>query len=107
MAAGKFGSEEERIAALEMMFQRKVDPVDHVDTIVIALGSSMLGITFLFLVVAWIKRSYRPIRAKNLSLTTCMFVTSVLWFVGEIPMDGHVILKNAWSNCKFWNIWIR
>ncbi|KAJ1718566.1 hypothetical protein LPJ53_006449, partial [Coemansia erecta] len=37
MTAGKFGSEEERIAGLEELFKSKVDPVGSVDTMVIAL----------------------------------------------------------------------
>ncbi|KAJ1814795.1 hypothetical protein LPJ56_004750, partial [Coemansia sp. RSA 2599] len=105
--AGKFNSEQERIDALEKLFQRKVDPVDRIDTMVIALGSAMFGITFIFMAIAWIKYSYRPIRAKNLPLTTAMFFSGVLWFLGDIPMNGHVILKDGWAICKLWNIWMR
>ncbi|KAJ1872172.1 hypothetical protein H4R99_007754 [Coemansia sp. RSA 1722] len=105
--AGKFDSEQERISALEQLFQTHIDPVDNIDTMVIALGSAMFGVTFVFMVIAWIKYKYRPIRAKNLPLTTCMYFSGVLWFLGDIPMNGHVILKNGWAICKLWNIWIR
>ncbi|KAJ2613970.1 hypothetical protein H4S08_001933 [Coemansia sp. RSA 1365] len=84
-----------------------ISPVDGVDTAVIAIGSAMFGITFLFMAVAWINHSFRPIRAKNLPLTTAMFIAGVLWFLGDIPMNGHVLLKGSWSHCKEWNIWVR
>ncbi|KAJ1641882.1 hypothetical protein LPJ64_006210 [Coemansia asiatica] len=106
-AAGKFNSEQERIEALEKLFHTKIDPVNNIDTMAIALGSAMFGITFIFIALAWIKHRYRPIRAKNLPLTTCMFFSGVLWFLGDIPMNGHVILRNGWRLCKLWNIWVR
>ncbi|KAJ1841747.1 hypothetical protein LPJ70_004104, partial [Coemansia sp. RSA 2708] len=92
---------------LENLFQMHINPVDKVDTAVIAVGSAMFGVTFLFMAIAWINRNFRPIRAKNLPLTTAMFVSGVLWFVGDIPMNGHVLLKGSFSRCKEWNIWVR
>ncbi|KAJ1745354.1 hypothetical protein LPJ58_006200, partial [Coemansia sp. RSA 1591] len=102
-----FDSEEERIQHLEKLFDMHINPIDNVDTAVIAIGSAMFGVTFLFLAVAWLKRNFHPIRAKNLPLTTAMFIAGVLWFVGDIPMNGHVLLKGSFSNCKEWNIWVR
>ncbi|KAJ2474586.1 hypothetical protein IWW56_005810 [Coemansia sp. RSA 2131] len=105
--SSEFDSEEQRIQYLENLFDMRINPIDNVDTAVIAVGSAMFGVTFLFLVVAWLKRNFRPIRAKNLPLTTALFIAGVLWFVGDIPMNGHVLLKGSFSNCKEWNIWVR
>ncbi|KAJ2801818.1 hypothetical protein H4R20_003526, partial [Coemansia guatemalensis] len=92
---------------LEKLFGMHIDPVDGVDTAVIVVGSAMFGTTLVFMVVAWINRDFRPIRAKNLPLTTAMFIAGILWFIGDIPMNGHVLLKGGWSRCKEWNIWVR
>ncbi|KAJ2353592.1 hypothetical protein GGI03_002132 [Coemansia sp. RSA 2337] len=102
-----FDTPEERITELEKMFGMSIDPVGSMDTMVIALGSAIFAITGAFIVAAWINNSYRPIRAKNLPLTTILYVSGILWFVGDLPMNGHVLLTGAFSQCKFWNIWVR
>ncbi|KAJ2465832.1 hypothetical protein GGI02_004576, partial [Coemansia sp. RSA 2322] len=102
-----FASPEERVAYLEQIFGMHIDPVGRMDTLVIALGSAIFVITGLFIATAWAKHSYRPIRAKNLPLTTAMYFSGILWFVGDLPMNGHVLLQGAFSQCKFWNIWVR
>ncbi|KAJ2820068.1 hypothetical protein GGI24_004599 [Coemansia furcata] len=102
-----YDSPEERITVLEGMFKMSIDPVGSMDTMVIALGCAIFAITGAFIATAWTKHSYRPIRAKNLPLTTVLYVSGILWFVGDLPMNGHVLLKGAFSECKFWNIWVR
>ncbi|KAJ2010765.1 hypothetical protein IWW57_006832, partial [Coemansia sp. S610] len=92
---------------LEKMFDMSIDPIGRMDTLVIALGCAIFAITGAFIVAAWIKHTYRPIRAKNLPLTTVLYISGILWFVGDLPMNGHVLLKGAFSQCKFWNIWVR
>ncbi|KAJ2789046.1 hypothetical protein H4R20_007253, partial [Coemansia guatemalensis] len=59
------------------------------------------------LVFAWCNYNYRPIRAKNLVWTTLIYISTLLWFIGNIPSNGHVRLVGAWSNCKLWIIWFR
>ncbi|PIA16440.1 hypothetical protein COEREDRAFT_87139 [Coemansia reversa NRRL 1564] len=78
-----------------------ISPVGSVDTAVIATGSTMFGVTLLFMIVAWIDHSFCPIRAKNLLLTTAMFIAGVLWFLGDIPMNGHMLLKSGWVRVLF------
>ncbi|KAJ2491337.1 hypothetical protein IWW37_002419, partial [Coemansia sp. RSA 2050] len=102
-----YSSPEERIAVLEEMFDMDIDPIGRMDTMVIALGCAIFAITGIFIVAAWTKHTYRPIRAKNLPLTTVLYISGILWFVGDLPMNGHVLLKGAFSECKFWNIWVR
>ncbi|KAJ2392859.1 hypothetical protein GGI23_005135 [Coemansia sp. RSA 2559] len=102
-----YTNDEERIAFLEKYLNMHVDPVGSADTAVIAVGSALFGITFLFIATAWFRREFRPIRAKNLPMVTILFITGLLWFIGDIPMNGHVMLRGAFSNCKEWNIWVR
>ncbi|KAJ2335585.1 hypothetical protein GGI00_001282 [Coemansia sp. RSA 2681] len=102
-----YSSPEERITVLEKMFDMDIDPIGNMDTMVIALGCAIFAITGAVTISAWIKHTYRPIRAKNLPLTTVLYVSGILWFVGDLPMNGHVLLTGAFSQCKFWNIWVR
>ncbi|KAJ2615617.1 hypothetical protein GGF44_005942 [Coemansia sp. RSA 1694] len=67
----------------------------------------MFGITTLMVIYAWFNRSFRPIRAKKMSLTTLLHLAGILWFMGNIPSNGHVKLVGAFSYCKLWIIWIR
>ncbi|KAJ2516305.1 hypothetical protein H4217_004663 [Coemansia sp. RSA 1939] len=102
-----FSSDEERITYLEQRLGMKIDPVGTGDTATIAVGTALFGVTLIFIITAWINRNFRPIRAKNLPMVTILFVTGFLWFVGDIPMNGHVLFKGAFRNCKEWNIWAR
>ncbi|KAJ1799001.1 hypothetical protein LPJ59_002129 [Coemansia sp. RSA 2399] len=101
-----FSSDEERVQYLETLLNMHVDPVGSADTAVIAVGSALFGITFLFIATAWLRREFRPIRAKNLPMVTTLFITGLLWFVGDIPTNGHVLLNGVFSNCKEWNAWV-
>lgn len=84
-----------------------VDPIDSTDLAVIVSCGSIYGLTTLVLAYAWCNYKYRPIRAKNLGLVTLLHVCSALWFVGNIPTNGHVRLVGAWSLCKLWMVWFR
>ncbi|KAJ2398720.1 hypothetical protein GGI23_003076 [Coemansia sp. RSA 2559] len=99
-------SDEERVEYLEKFLDMHIDPVGSADTAVIAVGSALFGITFLFIATAWLRREFRPIRAKNLPMVTILFIMGLLWFIGDIPMNGHVLLKGAFSSCKEWSIWV-
>ncbi|KAJ2551426.1 hypothetical protein EV175_003698 [Coemansia sp. RSA 1933] len=102
-----FSNNEERIQYLEKLLNMHIDPVGSADTAVIVVGGVLFVISLTFIVAAWINRGYSPIRAKNLPMVTCLFVTGLLWFIGDIPMNGHVLLKGTFSHCKEWNIWMR
>ncbi|KAJ2778995.1 hypothetical protein H4R18_004269 [Coemansia javaensis] len=84
-----------------------VSPPDKDDTVTIAVCASLFGLTGIMLVYAWCNYSYRPIRAKNLVWTTLIYVSTVLWFVGNLATNGHVRNVGAWGNCKLWVIWFR
>ncbi|KAI8320908.1 hypothetical protein GQ54DRAFT_277002 [Martensiomyces pterosporus] len=85
----------------------KIDPIGRGDTVAIIFGASIYGVTLLLFIYAWLNRSYAPIRAKNIWITTLMYISGILWFVGDIATNGHVELVGAWSICKLWAIWFR
>ncbi|KAJ2697709.1 hypothetical protein FB645_005838 [Coemansia sp. IMI 203386] len=86
---------------------KTVDPVDTADTIVIAVGSVIFGITLIMIIYAWFNRNYRPIRAKNLVWTTSIHISGILWFLGNIVANGHVKIVGAFAHCKLWILWFR
>ncbi|KAJ2305404.1 hypothetical protein IWW55_001948, partial [Coemansia sp. RSA 2706] len=92
---------------LSSMFGIKVTNPDKDDIVAISVCAGVFGFTAMMLVYAWCNYSYRPIRAKNLTWTTLIYISTVLWFLGNIPANGHVRLVGAWSNCKLWIIWFR
>ncbi|KAJ2778997.1 hypothetical protein H4R18_004271 [Coemansia javaensis] len=85
----------------------KVTNPSHLDTVTIAVCSALFGVTAAMLVYAWFNHKYRPIRAKNLTWTTLMYVSALLWFIGNIPANGHVDIARGWRFCKMWIVWFR
>ncbi|KAJ2778996.1 hypothetical protein H4R18_004270 [Coemansia javaensis] len=82
------------------------DPNDKDTTTLIACGA-LFGVTAVMLVYAWCNHAYRPIKAKNLYWTTLIYLSAVLWFVGNIGTNGHVNIVGAWAHCKLWVVWFR
>ncbi|KAJ1949079.1 hypothetical protein FBU59_001305 [Linderina macrospora] len=36
-----------------------------------------------------------------------MYITALLWFVSDLPTNGHVNIVGSWTICKLWAIWGR
>ncbi|KAJ1726994.1 hypothetical protein LPJ61_004825, partial [Coemansia biformis] len=43
----------------------------------------------------------------NLTWTTLIYISTVLWFIGNITTNQHVSLVGVWSKCKLWVVWFR
>ncbi|KAJ1957533.1 hypothetical protein GGI12_005003, partial [Dipsacomyces acuminosporus] len=82
-------TDEQRVEAASSM-NLKLDPVGKGDQIMVIVGFSVLGLTTLLVVLAWLKRSYGPIKAKHLLPITYMNITSILWFCGNLVNSGLV-----------------
>ncbi|KAJ1963507.1 hypothetical protein GGI12_002016 [Dipsacomyces acuminosporus] len=85
----------------------KIDPLGPADTATIAAGSVFFALTLSMLIYAWVHRDYPPIRAKNIRVMTLMYIGALFWFIGDIPINGHVELVGVWSVCKLWSLWVR
>ncbi|KAJ2709436.1 hypothetical protein H4R19_004252, partial [Coemansia spiralis] len=85
----------------------EVDNPDYRDTIALCVCGGVYGLTLIMLVYAWCNYNYRPIRAKNLTWTTLIYLSAVLWFIGNVATNNHVPLVGVWSKCKVWIIWFR
>ncbi|KAJ2157799.1 hypothetical protein GGF46_004243 [Coemansia sp. RSA 552] len=89
------------------MFGINVESPDGHDTTMIVVCSCVFGLTAIMLVYVWCNYNYQPIRAKNPLWTTLIYLSTVLWFVGNLTANGHMRLVGVWSHCKFWTIWLR
>ncbi|KAJ2160650.1 hypothetical protein GGF46_002079 [Coemansia sp. RSA 552] len=98
---------EVREEKLSKMLNIVVTNPDNDDVILIAVCSALFGLTGAMLVYAWCNYNYRPIRAKNLTWTTAIYVSAVLWFIGDLPLNQHVWIDGGWKVCRLWVIWFR
>ncbi|KAJ2401427.1 hypothetical protein GGI23_001402 [Coemansia sp. RSA 2559] len=98
---------QERIAALEHLTGMTVQDNDGSDIAAIIVSCVFLGITLVFMVYTWINRNYRPIRAKGVTMVTMIYISSVVWIVGDFQMNGVVKIQGAWQNCRAWVVWVR
>ncbi|KAJ2632009.1 hypothetical protein H4R22_001582 [Coemansia sp. RSA 1290] len=80
---------------------------DSADTITIAASGAVYGLTGIMIIYAWCNYNYRPIKAKNLTWVTLIYLSAVLWYIGNIGANGHVWIGGVWKNCKLWVIWFR
>ncbi|KAJ1823184.1 hypothetical protein LPJ56_000158 [Coemansia sp. RSA 2599] len=98
---------EARVKFLEKMLNTKVQDNDSSDTGVIIYSAIVLFLTGVFMVYVWFNRKYRPLRAKTIKLCTLMYLATIPWALGDFQMNGIVRIKNGWSHCRFWVVWMR
>ncbi|KAI8325520.1 UPF0061-domain-containing protein [Martensiomyces pterosporus] len=99
-------SDEARVE-LAKTYGLHMDPVGRSDHAVIVAGFVAYSLTALLVLYAWLNRSYRPIRAKNLVLITLILLAGVLWYIGSFVTNGLVNVVGVWKICKLWSIWVR
>ncbi|KAJ1963506.1 hypothetical protein GGI12_002015 [Dipsacomyces acuminosporus] len=92
---------------LSILLGIKIDPVGKWDTATIAGGLVFFTITLTMIIYAWVHRKYPPIRSKNINVIIIMYIGALFWFIGDIPVNGHVELVGVWSVCKLWSVWFR
>ncbi|KAJ1664673.1 hypothetical protein IW140_006176 [Coemansia sp. RSA 1813] len=98
---------QERIAALEKLTGMTVQDNDGSDIAAIVVSCVFLGITLVFMIYTWVNRNYRPIRAKSVKMCTMIYLSSVIWVVGDFQMNGVVRIEGVWKNCRAWVVWVR
>ncbi|KAI7833647.1 hypothetical protein BX661DRAFT_177278 [Kickxella alabastrina] len=84
-------------SALEM----KLDPRTRGDVATVGIITAVYGINLLGVVLMLWNRKYPPIKSKSPILMTLVFITSALWFVGDVQINGHVPLAGtAFIHCR-------
>ncbi|KAJ1942133.1 hypothetical protein EC988_006574, partial [Linderina pennispora] len=82
------------------------DPIGPSDMAILYTGLALYAITAAALVFAWLNRKFPPLRAKNLPLTTVMYLSAVIWFFGSCVCNGLIENKGIWRECQVWGIWV-
>ncbi|KAJ1960185.1 hypothetical protein GGI12_003943 [Dipsacomyces acuminosporus] len=99
-------TDEQRVQAAAKL-GLKLDPVGTSDTISIAVIFSALGLVSILIIIAWLNRDYKPIKAKNLPNITLIYIVSVIGMSGVLPGNNIVPVVGIWSYCRFWSVWVR
>ncbi|KAJ1963124.1 hypothetical protein GGI12_002241 [Dipsacomyces acuminosporus] len=73
--------------------------------IVVIFG--ILAITTVPVILAWIHRDYRPVKAKNLVNITLLLISGIGWSIGGMVINSLVPIVGVWSKCMAWVLWVR
>ncbi|KAJ2741883.1 hypothetical protein GGI20_004873 [Coemansia sp. BCRC 34301] len=85
----------------------KLDPRQSADLIMVIVIAIAYCLTLVAVVFMLWNRKYPPIKAKNPMLMTCVYVASVLWFTGEVVVNGHAPIKGTpLERCRAFGIWV-
>ncbi|KAJ2796841.1 hypothetical protein H4R20_005399, partial [Coemansia guatemalensis] len=99
--------EQQRVDAAASL-DMELEPRTSGDLAVVILLSVVYGVDLLAVIALLWNRQYPPLKSKGPILMTCLFVCSVLWFVGDLQVNGHVQLANTvFTNCRGFGFWVR
>ncbi|KAJ1899450.1 hypothetical protein LPJ66_002107 [Kickxella alabastrina] len=100
-------SELDRQIAGEGM-ELRVDPRGKADAIMIVVVGVLYMINFLSVLYLLWNRKYPPLKAKNPALMALLMAIFLVWYVGDLQIDGHLPLANTpLANCKAFGLWMR
>ncbi|KAJ2007679.1 hypothetical protein H4R26_000637 [Coemansia thaxteri] len=84
-----------------------LDPRGAPDAITIIVISLLYFFNLLAVIYMLWNRKYPPLKSKNPLLMAFMFCSSVLWFTGDIQVNGHVPLRGTpLVHCKAVGVWV-
>ncbi|KAJ1948454.1 hypothetical protein EC988_005169, partial [Linderina pennispora] len=83
------------------------DPLGLSDHIIVYGGLALYGVTAMMLIYAWVNRQYPPLKARNLTLITIMYLSGLGWFSGSFMGNGLVLGDWLFRACRGWMIWLR
>ncbi|KAJ2764961.1 hypothetical protein IWQ56_004283 [Coemansia nantahalensis] len=100
-------SEQRRASLIEAVSGIHVDPRGRADAIMTIVIASIYVFDLAAVVYMFFNRNYPPIRCKSPILMTGVIVSSAIWFLGDLHINGHVPLGDTpWNNCKAFAIWM-
>ncbi|KAJ1739657.1 hypothetical protein LPJ55_004925 [Coemansia sp. RSA 990] len=90
------------------MLDMQLDPRGKADCIMIIVIAAVYFIDLLAAIYILYNRKYPPIKCKSPILMSCIIVSAILWFAGDLQANGHVPLANTQlDNCKAFGVWVR
>ncbi|KAJ2357536.1 hypothetical protein IWW50_005134 [Coemansia erecta] len=100
-------SEQQRVKMAQAL-DMHLDPRGAADWIMIIVITIVYSIDVLAVLFMLWNRTYSPIKCKSPILMSCMIVSGILWFAGDIQTNGHAPLEHtALTNCKAFGVWVR
>ncbi|KAJ2900334.1 hypothetical protein IWW38_000593 [Coemansia aciculifera] len=100
--------EDRRAAAALAMGIHSLDKRQAADLAVVSTISVVYFVDLIAVLFMLWNRKYPPIKAKSPVLMAVLFLSSALWFVGDVQINGHVTLANSiLTNCRGLGVWVR
>ncbi|KAJ2655162.1 hypothetical protein IWW48_005689 [Coemansia sp. RSA 1200] len=107
LSFGTTESEELRVLAGGME-GLAVDPRGTADIVMVIVISAVYGIDALAAGYLVWNRGYPPLRSKSPMIMAGCMAAAVLWFAGDIQVNGHAPLAaTQMTNCKAFGVWVR
>ncbi|KAI9503848.1 hypothetical protein GGI25_005770 [Coemansia spiralis] len=89
-------------------YGQKVDPRGTADIVMIVVISIVYFVDVLAALYLLWNRRYPPLKSKSPVIMTMCIVASVLWFAGDIQVNGHAPLEGTpMAECKAFGVWMR
>ncbi|KAJ2801698.1 hypothetical protein H4S07_004864 [Coemansia furcata] len=86
---------------------KKLDPRGASDLIMMFVFLAIYLFNFIAVLFMLWNRKYPPLKSKNPILMTCIFLSSIFWFAGDLQVNGHAPLKGTpFVHCKFFGVWM-
>ncbi|KAJ2414063.1 hypothetical protein GGI10_002641 [Coemansia sp. RSA 2530] len=86
---------------------KKLDPRGAPDLIMVFVFLAIYLFNFAAVLFMLWNRKYPPLKSKNPVLMTCIFLSSIFWFAGDLQVNGHAPLKDTpFMHCKFFGVWM-
>ncbi|ORX66386.1 hypothetical protein DL89DRAFT_270295 [Linderina pennispora] len=87
----------------------KLDPISYVDMSTIIVVATVYIVDLFAIIFLIVNRNYPPIKSKGVVIMCSLYISGVLWFVGDIITSGmvHLYVNKALMACKVTVIWFR
>ncbi|KAJ2513912.1 hypothetical protein H4217_006061, partial [Coemansia sp. RSA 1939] len=107
LSFGTTESEEQRVLAGGAL-GLAVDPRGTADIAMITAISAVYGIDAVAVGYLLWNRRYPPLRSKSPAIMAGCMAAAVLWFAGDIQVNGHAPLAaTQMTNCRAFGVWVR
>ncbi|KAJ1944689.1 hypothetical protein GGF37_002072 [Kickxella alabastrina] len=101
-------SDEKKCIELAAFSGLSVDPAGYVDFAVVLFYIAILLIGLIANIYIWFNRHYTPLKAKNISLMTRIYLHCIFFFLGDVTLCGLVHVRSSvFGNCILILVWFR
>ncbi|KAJ1958748.1 hypothetical protein EC988_000115 [Linderina pennispora] len=85
-----------------------LDPIGKNELALLVVFAFIYAIDLLAVVFLIWNRNYPPLKSKSPMIMVGVYISFVLWFIGDLQANGIVHLSGtALTNCKAFGVWVR